>query len=63
MADGTAKTALTNVEKELQKVATITADIGMSPEEVTLFKVISSTSDGAATQAKFNKLLLDERKW
>ena len=62
VADGTAKTALTSVEEELQKVATIAADIGISPEEISLSKVVSSTSDGAATQTKFNKLLQEKMK-
>ena len=45
VADGSAKTTLTCVEEELQRVATVAADLGIPPEEITLSKVISSTSD------------------
>ena len=33
------------------------SDLGRDSENITLERVVSSTSDGAATQGKFNKLL------
>ena len=62
VADGSAKTTLTSVEEELQRIATVAADLGIPPEEITISKVVSSTSDGAATQTKFNKLLQEKIK-
>ena len=59
VADRTAKTTLATVEEELQRIATIAADLGIPPE-ITLSKVVSSTSDGAATQTKFLQEILSQ---
>ena len=55
--DGSAQSALNDMEEEITQLATIAEKCGCSAGDITLAKVVSSTSDGAATQSRLNKLL------
>ena len=53
MPDGSSETALDALESELQKLGKSSSDISC---------IVSSTSDGASTQCKLNRLLEKESK-
>ena len=55
--NGSAQSALDDLEEEIDQLVIIAEKFGCSPDDITLAKVVSSTSDGAATQSRLNKLL------
>ena len=63
VASGSADAALQAMKSEMEVIRTIAEELGNSTSGLTLGKVTSSTSDGAATQGKLNKLLLKEKVW
>ena len=48
--------AFVDLQNEMDQLRTTANDLGRDSENITLERVVSSTSDGAATQGKFNKL-------
>ena len=50
------------LKSEMEVIRTTAEELGNSTGGLTLGKVTSSTSDGAATQGKLNKLLLKEKE-
>ena len=55
--DGSADAAFRDLQSEMDQLRTTAGDLGVDSENITLERVVSLTSDGAATQGKFNKLL------
>ena len=59
--DGSAAAALEDLEVEIEAVNQMGKELGEESEMITLDKVVSSTSDGASTQGKLNKLIQEKR--
>ena len=62
VANGSADAALQAMRSEMEVIRTIAEELGSSTSGLTFDKVTSSTSDGAATQGKLNKLLQKEKE-
>ena len=62
VANGSADAALQAMRSEMEIIRTIAEELGSSTSGLTFEKVTSSTSDGAATQGKLNKLLQKEKQ-
>lgn len=61
LPDGTASSAIGDVSREFQKLRKIAHAIGMpNPDSINWTLIAASTSDSAASQKRFNKLI--ERK-
>ena len=59
--DGSADAAFSDLENEMDQLHTTASALGFDSQDITLKNVVSSTSDGAATQGKFNKLLKQQK--
>ena len=55
--DGSANSALNAITEEFTKVKQVGAELQVPTANITLKNVVASTSDGASTQTKLNKLL------
>lgn len=61
LPDGSAIATLEAIQTEMEAVKQIGEELGYCTTGLTLAKVQSSTSDGAATQSKLNRLLQEEK--
>ena len=62
VSDGTAETMLTELDKQLKHLRDMAAKLQIPhAQNINWTLIVSSTSDGAATQTKFNKRLQDLR--
>jgi len=57
VADGSANSAFDAITTEFSKVKEVGAELQVPTANITLKNVVASTSDGASTQTKLNKLL------
>ena len=62
VANWSADAALQAIRSEMEIIQTIAEELGSSTSALTFEKVTSSTSDGAVTQGKLNKLLQKEKQ-
>ena len=62
VANGSADAALQVIRLEMEIIWIIAEELGSSTSALTFEKVTSSTSDGAGTQGKLNKLLQKEKQ-
>ena len=62
VANGSADAALQAMRSEMEIIRIIAEELGSSTSGFTFEKVTSTTSDGAATQDKLNKLLQKEKE-
>lgn len=63
LPDGTAESAIDDVSRELQKLRKVAHAIGMpNPDSINWTLIVASTSDSAASQKRFNKLVEECRE-
>ena len=63
VSDGTAETMLNELDKQLSKLRETATELNIpNANAINWTLIVSSTSDGASTQTKFNKLLSELRK-
>ena len=62
VADGTSETMIQEIDRQLTRLRQIANDLDLpNADSINWTLIVSSTSDGAATQTKFNKLIKDLR--
>ncbi len=60
VADGTSKVEVLALKSELEKLNNVAESLSYDGDRLTIDHIVSSTSDGASTQTKLNKILEDE---